>query len=146
MTQIPKLRLRGNRFEINVQNLKFNHSFSRTIRFLKWQWSINRDRSRSQSSIISKSYVYLRQLLRLSADIRVRWSLFLWQCSAFRFPIKANLLPSSNSPPRPKHQQQQTTERQPRQQLSKTTTTNNYCKYDKQRQQHQTTTTNVNEQ
>ena len=71
----------------------------------------------------------MQHLLILSADICVRWSLFLWQCSAFCFPIKSNL-PPFHSPPRSKQQklQQQTTERQPRQQqLSKTTTTNNYC-------------------
>ena len=76
MTQIPKLRSRGNRFKIKFRNLKD------MSRFLKQQKSINCDQSRSQSSIISKSYVYLQQLLRLSADIRIRCSLFLWQCSA----------------------------------------------------------------
>ena len=95
MTQIPKLRLRRNRF---------NNSFLRNDN----DQSIAIDQS--QSSIIGKSYIYyLRQLLRLSADIRVRWSLFLWQCSAFCFPIKSNL-PPFHSPPRPKQQQQQQTQ------------------------------------
>ena len=89
MTQIPKFRLRGNRFKMKFRNFEFSF------------WNDNAQSiamDQSQSSIMGKSYVYLRQLLRLSADIRVRWSFFLWQCSAFRFPIKSNL-PPFNSPP-----------------------------------------------
>ena len=124
MTQITKLRSRGNKFKIKFRNLKDNHSFSRTVKVFETT-TINQLRS------IKISIINHMSILRIFATAveTFRWHLcplVSFLVTVFRVPLPNQIKLATISFAAVAETTTATTTNNRQQQLSKTTTTNNY--------------------